>query len=69
MTSAGPPELDPVDEHLLRLLSEGATLEVAARRAGLAERTARRRLRALADRIGVDTTMQLVVHFVRAGVI
>ncbi|HTW14725.1 MAG TPA: hypothetical protein VMF51_06325 [Nocardioides sp.] len=69
MTSAGTPELDPVDEHLLRLLSEGATLEVAARRAGLAERTARRRLRSLADAVGVDTTMQLVVHFVRAGVI
>jgi len=63
------PDLDPIDEQLLRLLSEGSTLEVAARRSGLSERTARRRLRALADDLGVDTTMQLVVHVVRAGLI
>ncbi len=63
------PELDPVDEQLLRLISEGQKLEAAARRIGISERTARRRLRARADAFGVETTIQLVVHAVRAGLL
>lgn len=54
---------------LLALLAEGRTVDVVARRLGLSERTVRRRLRALADELGVDSTIEVVVHAVRAGLI
>ncbi|UMG94787.1 helix-turn-helix domain-containing protein [Nocardioides sp. TF02-7] len=54
---------------ILRLLSEGHTTEAVARRVGLSERTVRRRLRTVADEIGVDSSIEAVVHAVRTGVI
>ena len=57
------------DLRILRLLSEGHTTDVIARRVGLSERTVRRRLRTLADEIGVDSTIEAVVHAVRTGLI
>jgi DNA-binding NarL/FixJ family response regulator len=36
---------------------------------GRSERTVRRRLRTIADEIGVDSTIEVVVHAVRARLI
>lgn len=60
---------EPVDVDILRLTAAGLTTEVVGRRLGLSERTVRRRLRAVADDIGVDTSIEVVVHAVRTGVI
>jgi DNA-binding NarL/FixJ family response regulator len=60
---------EPVDLEILSLLADGQTVEVVSRRAGLSERTVRRRLRSLADELGVDSTIQTVVHAVRCGLI
>jgi DNA-binding NarL/FixJ family response regulator len=57
------------DLTLLAGLAEGETVESVARRAGLSERTVRRRLRAMADEAGVGTTMELVVRAVRRELI
>jgi len=61
-----PSELDVT---ILRLLSRGLTTDVVARRVGVSERTVRRRLRTVADDIGVDSTIEAVVHAVRIGLI
>lgn len=58
-----------LDVEILRLLSQGHTTDVIGRRVGVSERTVRRRLRALADEIGVDSSIEVVVHAVRAGLI
>jgi DNA-binding NarL/FixJ family response regulator len=54
---------------VLRLLSAGHTTETIARRLGRSERTVRRRLRAIADEIGVDSTIEAVVYAVRSRLI
>lgn len=54
---------------ILRLLSQGHTTEVIARRLDRSERTIRRRLRAIADEIGVDSTIETVVYAVRSRLI
>lgn len=61
--------LDPVDQEILALLAGGVTVDGVARRVGLSARTVRRRLRGLADELGVETTIETVVHAVRDGVI
>jgi len=60
---------DHDERELLRLLAEGLTTEAVARRKCISERTVRRRLRALADEIGVDSTIQVVVRAVRDDLI
>jgi DNA-binding NarL/FixJ family response regulator len=57
------------DLQILSLLSEGHTTERVARRMGRSERTIRRRLRAIADEIGVDSTIEAVVFAVRLRLI
>jgi DNA-binding NarL/FixJ family response regulator len=57
------------DVRILRLLSEGHTTESVARRHGVSERTIRRRLRTIADEIGVDSTIEAVVYAVRSRLI
>jgi DNA-binding NarL/FixJ family response regulator len=59
----------PVDLEILALLAAGQTIVSVSRRSGVSERTVRRRLRALADDLGVDSTIETVVHAVRAGLI
>lgn len=68
---AAPDRWEPTadDVLLLRLLSEGHTTDAVARRVGLSERTVRRRLRTIADEIGVDSTIEAVVHAVRVRLI
>ena len=63
------PELDEADVQLLALLADGLVLEAIARRLSFSERTIRRRIRSLCDRIGVDTPVQAVVWAVRIGVL
>jgi DNA-binding NarL/FixJ family response regulator len=56
---------DPADLAILGRLARGETVEVVARQVGLSERTVRRRLRGMADDLGLDTTIEVVVHAVR----
>ena len=60
---------EQLDLRILRLLAEGHTLEATARQVGLSVRTVRRRVRVMADDLGVETTIETVVQAVRAGVI
>lgn len=57
------------DRRILALLADGATIEIVARHVRMSERTVRRRLRAMAAELGVETTIQVVVHAVRTGLI
>jgi DNA-binding NarL/FixJ family response regulator len=61
--------VDAGDLRLLALLADGLVLDAIARRLDFSERTVRRRIRSLCDRIGVDTPMQAVVWAVRVGVL
>ncbi len=58
---------DDEELQLLRLVAEGLQSEAIARRMSLSERTVRRRLRALCDRLNVDAPVQVVVWAVRNG--
>nr|WP_272917606.1 LuxR C-terminal-related transcriptional regulator [Nocardioides flavescens] len=61
--------LDETDLQILRLISEGVTVDGAARRVSLSERTVRRRLSSIATEMGVGTTIEAVVTAVRRGLI
>jgi DNA-binding NarL/FixJ family response regulator len=61
--------LDAEEMELVRLLAEGLVLDAVARRLQVSERTVRRRIRALCDRFGVDTPVQVVVILARNGVL
>jgi DNA-binding NarL/FixJ family response regulator len=50
---------------LLALLSHGMSTDRVARRLGLSERTVRRRIRAICDRLGVATPVEAVVWAAR----
>ncbi|MER7441470.1 MULTISPECIES: helix-turn-helix domain-containing protein [Micromonospora] len=63
------PVLDEGDLRLLRLLATGLPLETVARRTGLSERTVRRRVRAVCDRLDVAAPIQAVVWAVRRGLL
>ncbi len=57
--------LTPDEVALLTLLSRGLSIDLVARRLGLSERTVRRRIRLICDRLQVDTTVEAVVWAVR----
>ena len=52
---------------MLRLLAEGETVDVAARRLGVSERTVRRKARSACDKVGCETTIEAIVWAVRHG--
>ena len=53
------------DLAVLRPLSRGLTTDAIARELGVSERTLRRRVRLICDRIGVKTPIEAVVWAVR----
>lgn len=57
--------LEPDDLAILRLLSRGATTDLITRELNLSERTLRRRVRTICDRLGVKTPIEAVVWAVR----
>ncbi|SEP02990.1 LuxR C-terminal-related transcriptional regulator [Amycolatopsis saalfeldensis] len=54
---------------LLALLAEGLPLEAIARRLDLSDRTIRRRVRSICDRLGLETPIQAVVWAARRGLV
>lgn len=62
-------EMGREDVELLRLLAVGLSLESVARRLDLSERTVRRRMRSVCDRLGLGTPIEAVVWAVRRGVL
>jgi DNA-binding NarL/FixJ family response regulator len=67
--AVGRTDLTPAEVAMLRLLAEGLPVEAVARRLDTSERTVRRRTRDLCDRLGVSSTIQLVVWAARRGLI
>jgi len=61
--------LDDQELALVRLIADGLVLEAIARQLAVSQRTLRRRIRAVCDRVGVDTPVQLAVLAARHGVI
>jgi DNA-binding NarL/FixJ family response regulator len=57
------------DRQLLSLLAKGHPPQVVARELSTSERTLRRRIRALCDRIGVATPIEAVAWAIRSGLI
>jgi len=58
-----------LDLEILGLLAQGLTIDAIARKIGLSDRTVRRRLRTVADELGVDSSIEVVVYAVREGLI
>ena len=63
------PELEPHDVALLGLLADGLVTAAVARRMNASERTVRRRMRAVCQRLGVSTPIEAVVWAVRRGLL
>jgi DNA-binding NarL/FixJ family response regulator len=59
----------PSELALVALLAEGYCLDAIARHLALSERTVRRRSRALCDRLGVSSTVQVVAWAARRRLI
>jgi len=57
--------LDADDLRLLELLSQGLPLEAVGRQMYLSDRTVRRRIRAICERLRVSTPIEAVVWAVR----
>jgi DNA-binding NarL/FixJ family response regulator len=57
------------DVELLRLLSRGLPLDAVARRLNTSERTVRRRVKAICDRLGFATSIEAVVWAARRGLV
>ena len=62
-------ELNRQDVELLRLLAGGLPLEAVARRMNMSERTVRRRVKAICDRLGFASSIQAVVWAARQGLV
>jgi DNA-binding NarL/FixJ family response regulator len=58
-----------LDLEILSLLAQGQTSDAIGRRMGMSDRTVRRRIRTIADDLGVDSSIEAVVLAVRLGLI
>jgi DNA-binding NarL/FixJ family response regulator len=63
------PALGRDDLELLRLLAEGLPMEAVGRRLDLSERTVRRRVRSICDRLGCTAPVQAIVWAAQRGLI
>lgn len=61
--------LSAEDLYVLRLLAEGVAVDAVARRLGLSERTVRRRVRGVCDRLQVQAPVQAIVWAARRGLL
>ncbi|ADJ47525.1 LuxR family transcriptional regulator [Amycolatopsis mediterranei S699] len=61
--------LEREDIDLLALFAEGLPLDTIGRRLELSDRTIRRRLRSICDRVGCSTPIQAVVWAARRGLV
>ena len=62
-------ELSREDVELLRLLARGLPLDAVARRFNTSERTVRRRVRGICERLGVTASIEAVVWAARQGLV
>ena len=62
-------ELSRQDVELLRFLAGGLPLDAVARRLNTSERTVRRRVKAICDRLGCTSSIQAVVWAARQGLV
>jgi DNA-binding NarL/FixJ family response regulator len=62
-------ELSRQDVELLRLIARGLPLDAVARRMDTSERTVRRRVKAICDRLGCTSSIQAVVWAARQGLV
>jgi DNA-binding NarL/FixJ family response regulator len=62
-------ELSREDLELLRLLARGLPLEAVARRLHTSERTVRRRIKGICERLGVSASIEAVVWAARRGLV
>jgi len=62
-------QLSHQDVELLKLLAGGLSLDSVARRMGTSDRTVRRRVKAICDRLGVGTSIQAVAWAARRGLV
>jgi DNA-binding NarL/FixJ family response regulator len=65
----GGAQLSRQDVELLVLLADGLSLDAVARRVNASERTVRRRIRAICDRLGLSSTIQVVAWAARQGLL
>jgi DNA-binding NarL/FixJ family response regulator len=62
-------ELSRQDVELPRLLARGLPLDAVARRLNTSERTVRRRVKAICNRLGFTTSIRAVVWAARQGLV
>jgi DNA-binding NarL/FixJ family response regulator len=69
MPTAQRPSLTREDIEVLTLLAQGLPLASVARRLHLSERSVRRRVRMICDRLGLRTSIQAVVWAAKRGLV
>lgn len=63
------PHLTGGEIQVLATIGAGLTFDAAARELGISDRTIRRRVRDVCDRVGVETTIEAVTWAARRGLI
>lgn len=67
MNAVHEPVLSPDELAVLRLMADGDTIDLVARKLGISERTVRRKTRSACDTLGCETTIEAIVWAVRNG--